>query len=78
MLAALDRPLKHSDLRGCREHHEMPLVKDFRLKKDDQGKEYVTFEENRRKTRQDGLLKKETKSDPASLPMKVPVFLSSS
>ena len=39
----------YSDLRGCQEHHEM-LVKDFSLNKDDQGTEYVTFEENRRKT----------------------------
>ena len=47
----------YSDLRGCQEHHEM-LVKDFSLNKDDQGTEYVTFEENRRKTRQGGLRKR--------------------
>ena len=47
----------HCGYRGCQEHNDM-FVKDFRLKKDDQGTEYVTFEENRRKTRQGGLRKR--------------------
>ena len=46
-----------SGLPGCQVHHEM-FVEDFRLKKEDQGTEYVTLEENRRKTRQGGLRKR--------------------
>jgi len=34
------------------------FVKDFTLNKDDQGTEYITFEENPTKTRQNGLGKK--------------------
>ena len=44
-------------LRGCQEHHEM-FVEDFTLNKDDEGTEYITFEENPTKTRQGGLRKK--------------------
>ena len=47
----------HFGLRGCQEHHEM-FVEDFNLNKDDEGTEYVTFEENPTKTRQGGLRKK--------------------
>ena len=47
----------HFGLRGCQEHHEM-FVEDFTFNKDDQGTEYVTFEENPTKTRQGGLRKK--------------------
>jgi len=47
----------HFGLRGCQEHHEM-FVEDFSLNKDDQGTEYVTFEENPTKTRRGGLRKK--------------------
>ena len=53
----------HFGFRGCQEHHEM-FVEDFSLNKDDQGTEYVTFEENPTKTRQGGL-EKETKNHPA-------------
>ena len=42
---------------GCQEHHEM-FVGDSSLNKDDQGTEYVTFEENPAKTQQGGLRKK--------------------
>ena len=47
-----------SSLPGCQEHHEMFVVEDFRFKNDDQRTEYVTFEENRRKTSQGGLRKR--------------------
>ena len=65
----------YSDLRGCQEHHEM-LVKDFSLNKDDQAQ----VRNIRGKPKEDlpRRYKKETKSDSASLPMKVPVFQSSS
>ena len=65
----------YSDLRACQEHHEM-LVKDFSLNKDDQAQ----VRNIRGKPKEDlpRRYKKETKSDSASLPMKVPVFQSSS
>ena len=47
----------HVGLRSCQEHHGM-FVEDFSLSKDDQGIEYVTFEENPTKTRQGVLRKK--------------------
>jgi len=47
----------HFGLRGCQEHHEM-FIEDFSLNKDDQGTEYVTFEENPTKTLQGSLRKK--------------------
>jgi len=57
LLFTLWYPLNlHLGLRGCQEHLKM-LVKDFSLNKDDQGTEYVTFEENPTKTRQGGLRK---------------------
>ena len=36
---------QHFGLRGCREHHDM-FVEDFSFSKDDNGVEYVTYEEN--------------------------------
>ena len=48
---------QHFGLRGCQEHHEM-YVEDFSFSKDDNGVEYVTYEENPTKTRQGGLRKK--------------------
>ena len=47
----------HFGLRGCQEHHSMQ-VEDFTTSKDDQGLEYLTFEESLTKTRQGGLRKK--------------------
>ena len=44
-------------LRGCQEHHDM-FMEDFSFSKDDNGVEYVTYEENHKKTRQGGLRKK--------------------
>ena len=48
---------QHFGLRGCQEHHDM-FVEDFSFSKDDNGVEYVTYEENPTKTRQGGLRKK--------------------
>lgn len=48
---------QHSGLRGCQEHHDM-YVEDFSFTKDDNGVEYITYEENPTKTRQGGLRKK--------------------
>ena len=48
---------QHFGLRGCQEHHDM-FVEDFSFNKDDNGVEYVTYEENPTKTRQGGLRKK--------------------
>ena len=56
----------HFGLRGCQEDHEM-FVEDFSLNKDDQGTEYVTFEENPTKTRQGGLRKKRRAIQPKML-----------
>jgi len=44
-------------LRGCQEHHDM-FVEDFTFTKDDNGVDYITYEENPTKTRQGGLRKK--------------------
>ena len=48
---------QHFGLRGCQEHHDM-YVEDFSFSKDDNGVEYITYEENPTKTRQGGLRKK--------------------
>ena len=48
---------QHFGLRGCQEHHDM-FVEDFSFSKDDNGVEYVTYEENPTKTRQGRLRKK--------------------
>ena len=45
---------QHFGLRGRQEHHSM-AVEDFSVCSDDDGFEYVTFEENPTKTRQGGL-----------------------
>ena len=44
-------------LRGCQEHHDM-YVEDFTFTKDDNGVDYITYEESPTKTRQGGLRKK--------------------
>ncbi|CAH3154921.1 unnamed protein product, partial [Porites lobata] len=48
---------QHFGLRGCQEHHDM-YVEDFAFSTDDNGIEFVTYEENPTKTRQGGLRKK--------------------
>jgi len=67
----------HFGLRGCQEHHEM-FLEDFSFNKDNQGTEYVTFEENPTKTRQGGLRKNEEPSSQRCLPLVVLVVQSSS
>ena len=52
----------HFGVRCCQKHHEM-----FILNKDDQGTEYITFEENPTKTRQGGLRKKRRAIEPKML-----------
>ena len=48
---------QHFGLRGCQEHHDM-YVEDFAFSTDDNGIEFVTYEENPTKTREGGLRKK--------------------
>ncbi|CAH3149708.1 unnamed protein product, partial [Porites lobata] len=48
---------QHFGLRGCQEHHDM-YVEDFAFSTDDNGIEFVTYEENPTKTCQGGLRKK--------------------
>ena len=48
---------QHFGLRGCQEHHDM-YVEDFAFSTDDNGIEFVTYEENPTKARQGGLRKK--------------------
>jgi len=48
---------QHFGLRGRPEHHDM-YVEDFSFSKDDNGVDYITYEENPTKTRQGGLRKK--------------------
>ena len=54
---------QHFGLRGCQEHHDM-YVEDFSFSKDDNGVEYVTYEENLTKTRHGGLRKKRRVVEP--------------
>jgi len=49
--------MQHFRLRGCQEHYDT-YVEDFSFSKDDNGIEYITYEENPTKTRQGGLLKR--------------------
>ena len=37
--------MQHFGLQGCHEHHDM-YVEDFSFSKDDNGVEYITYEEN--------------------------------
>ena len=54
---------QHFGLRGCQEHHDM-FVEDFSFSKDDNGVEYVKYEENPSKTRQGGAPKKRIVVEP--------------
>ena len=55
----------------CQEHHEM-FVEDFTLNKDDEGTEYITFEENPTKTRKGVLRKKRRAIQPKMFATGVP------
>ena len=57
---------QHFGLRGCQEHHDM-YVEDFAFSTDDNGIEFVTYEENPTKTRQGGLRKKRRVVQPKCL-----------
>ena len=48
---------QHFGLQDCQEHHDM-FVEDFAFSKDDNGVEFITYEENPTKTRQGGLCRK--------------------
>ena len=58
---------QHFGLRGCQEHHDM-YVEDFAFSTDDNGIEFVTYEENPTKTRQGGLRKKRRVVQPTMFP----------
>ena len=63
LIATMWFVLTHFGLRGCQEHHDM-YVGDFSFSKDDNGFEYITYEENPTKTRQGGLRKKRRVAQP--------------
>ena len=54
---------QHFGLRGCQKHHGM-YAEDFSFSKDNNGVEYITYEENPTKTLQGGLRKKRRVAQP--------------